>query len=254
MLTRAILEKYLETLLQTEKYTDYGKNGLQIEGQETIMSIGFAVSATQESIQQSVEYEVKALIVHHGLFWDSRKTTSIIGAFSRRVSPLIKHDINLFAYHLPLDAHLEYGNASSLAKLLKIKNLQPFGNYKGMPIGIMGHFDQPWNPVELRKEIADKLNHCVYHSHPSHPQMIQTIGIITGGAQDHWPQAQENGLDAYLTGEMNEYHWHEAKEHGLHMFAAGHHATEKFGIQSLQKLLTKTFSIKTYFFDSKNPA
>ncbi len=252
---RIILENLLKSWMSPELYDDYCPNGLQVEGKDEIKKIVFAVSATRESVEKSAELKACALIVHHGLFWKFHGSRALTGPFFKRVKPLIKNDINLFGYHLPLDANMEFGNARALADMLSLKNLKPFGPYKKMPIGISGEFEQKLTPKELQAKIKSALGHEVLASLPSDKNQVTSIGIITGGAKDEWRMSLEAGLDAYLTGEMSEHHYHEAREAGICMYAAGHHATEKWGIQMLMKKIQNEFpELECVFIDSDNPA
>lgn len=252
---RSELENFLTMLFRPELFDDYCPNGLQIDGSSEIKKILFAVSATRESAEHAAKIGAHALIVHHGLFWKFHGTRALTGAFYHRVAPLIKNDINLFGYHLPLDAHPEVGNASEVAKLLEMSELTPFGSYKGAFTGIMGSLQVAMKGSDLKKLIENKLNHSVLYSNPIEGKTIKTIGIITGGANSQWQEAHKLGLDAYITGEMSEHDYHESRESGVHMYAGGHHATEKFGIQSLMKKIKETFpEVECSFLDSENPA
>ena len=249
------LDLFLKTLLKPELFDDYCPNGLQIEGKEDIRKILFAVSATRESVEYAAKIKASALIVHHGLFWKFHGTRTISGPFYKRVAPLIKNDINLFGYHLPLDGHAEVGNATSIARLLEMSDLQPFGNHKGASTGIMGSLPRELSGLELKKLLEAKLNHAVIYSNPFDAKPIKKIGIITGGANSEWREAHKLNLDAYITGEMSEHDYHESRESGIHMFAGGHHATEKFGIQALMKKVMEIYpNIECEFMDSENPA
>jgi putative NIF3 family GTP cyclohydrolase 1 type 2 len=166
---------------------------------------------------------------------------------------LIQHDVNLLGYHLPLDAHLEYGNAARVALLLGLENLEPFGDYQGMPTGVKGIFPAPKSADQLKNELEELLDHTVIHAQGDQEE-IQSMGIITGGANGDWVSAWREGLDSYLTGEISEHDWHESSEAGIHMFAGGHNATESFGIQALQKLVEKHFEVETLYIPSSNPA
>ena len=248
--------KYLDKFLNIHDYNDYGPNGLQVTGQKEIRKLAFAVSATRHSIERAVEVGAHALIVHHGLFWKFHGTRPLTNAFYHRVAPLIKNDINLLGYHLPLDAHLEIGNAASLANKLGLVDIAPFGDYKGMPTGVKGQFKNSISPQVLEKELATILGHKIIHSSPS-TEDIRSIGIITGGANSEWIQCKRENLDAYLTGEISEHDWHEAQEDNIHFFAGGHNATEQFGIQSLMQHLHEVFhdkKLEFYYIPSENPA
>lgn len=254
---RSELESFLNKLLKPEFFEDYCPNGLQVEGSEEIKKIVFSVSATKESVDFSASENADALIVHHGLFWKFHGTKIITGPFSKRIKPLIKNDINLFGYHLPLDAHELVGNAASLANLIELTDLKPFGNYKGISTGIMGVFKNPIDPKVLIQKISSVTNHSVQYSNPVDIKnsKISSLGIITGGANSEWKECLKYNLDAYLTGEMSEHDYHESRESGIHMFAAGHHATEKFGIQELMKFVQSEFpNVNCLFKDSDNPA
>jgi dinuclear metal center YbgI/SA1388 family protein len=256
-MTRTDLETFLNDILKTELFDDYCPNGLQVEGKDEIKKIVFAVSATKESIDFTASEKADALIVHHGLFWKFHGTRTITGPFSKRVIPLIKNDINLYGYHLPLDAHEEFGNAASLAKLLNLTDTAPFGLYKGVSTGIKGYFKSPIESNELIQTLTSITNHSILYSNPPElkNQKIKSIGIITGGANSEWKECIKYKLDAYLTGEMSEHDYHESREAGIHMFAAGHHATEKFGILELMKIVQSEFpTIKCIYKDSENPA
>lgn len=248
------LEAYLNQLLCIQEFTDYGPNGLQIEGKTSISKVAFAVSATRASIEEAVRQKADALIVHHGLFWSFHGPKTITGPFAKRVIPLIKNDINLFGYHLPLDAHPEVGNAAGISQLLALENCTPFGDHKGSPTGLKGQFNRPIKSIDLKEKLETLLNHNVILSSPNPNQVIKTIGIITGGANGGWVHSLKEGLDAYLTGEISEHDWHEAKEAGVHMFAGGHNASEQFGVQLLQKKLSEDLGIESFFLASENPA
>ncbi len=256
MIERSVLEKYLNEYLRTGQYQDYGPNGLQIEGTDAIKKIAFAVSATKESIAKAVEINADALIVHHGLFWKFHGPKVITKAFYQRVAPLIKNNINLFGFHLPLDGHIEIGNAAAIAKKLNLMNIQSFGDYKGMPTGVLGEFPTPIDNDLLKEELSQILSHNIIHSKPG-PEKIKNIGIITGGANSEWKECLNSNLDSYLTGEMSEHDWHEAKESGIHFYAGGHNATEQFGIQELLKHLHHKYNDKEldfFYIPSDNPA
>ncbi len=249
------LTHYLDNLLQITQFEDYCPNGLQVEGKSEIKKIAFAVSATKASIQAAANWQADALIVHHGLFWKFHGTKTLTGAFAKRVKPLIHSEINLLGYHLPLDAHIELGNAATLAQKLSLQKLKPFGNHKGSPTGVQGQLAAPLEISKLQASLTQILDHPVIISKPDEAKLIQTIGIITGGANSDWALAKAAGLDAYITGEMSEHDWHEAGEAGIYFLAGGHHATEKLGIQNLMQHLKIEFpKIEMQFIDSANPA
>ncbi len=254
MITRQQLNDYYQALLSPDTYADYGPNGLQIEGSERIARIAFAVSATRDSITQAAESNADALVVHHGLFWTFHGAKPLTGAFGQRISRLLKNDINLFAYHLPLDGHPDIGNAASLAQLIDCRQQQPFGDYKGSATGIKGILEQPLSAAALQQKLQAVLRHNVILATPDNNAVIKSIGIITGGANSEWRLAEKHQLDAYITGEISEHDWHESQEAGLHMFAGGHYATEQFGIKALMEKTRQHFMVDCIFIDSENPA
>lgn len=254
MVYRDHLLHFLDGILQPRIFQDYGPNGLQIEGQDEITKIAFAVSATRDSVEACVASGAQAMIVHHGLFWRFHGARSVTGPFAKRVKPLIQNDINLFGYHLPLDAHIEYGNAAGLAKAVGLENLQPFALEKGAFIGVKAELPEALSGQDFARKLEKTLNHSVMHACPRDAGKVQSVGIITGGANSQWTMALADGLDAYITGEMSEHDWNEARESDIHMFAGGHHATERFGVRALQQLVEKEFQIETLFIDSENPA
>jgi dinuclear metal center YbgI/SA1388 family protein len=251
---RLDLEVFLNDILGCSGFSDYGPNGLQVEGRDEIQKVAFAVSATRDSISRAVELGADALIVHHGLFWNFAGAKPLVGHFARRVFPLIRHEINLFAYHLPLDAHPDYGNAARLAGELGVSQPAPFGDYKGRPTGVKGFLDSPIKVHELVQRIEEVVSHPVLLASPDPTALVRSIGIITGGANREWLQAASEGLDAYLTGEMSEHDWHESQEAGIHMFAAGHHATEVFGVRALMAIVGERFGVEVFYIPSENPA
>lgn len=253
-ITREALVNYLNDLLQPQNFEDYAPNGVQIEGKTEANKVAFAVSATKESISKAVEWGADALIVHHGVFWKYQGARSVTGAWGERLKQCIKHDLNLLAYHLPLDAHAEVGNAVALAKEIGLTSLAPFAFYKKQPLGIKGEFATPIKAVELQSVLSNKLNHQVIHAAPENKTIIKTMGIITGGANNEWVKAMDENLDAFLTGEISEYNWHDSREAGVHYFAGGHHATERPGIKALMEKVSEDLRVHVTFFDSSNPA
>ncbi len=248
------LNDFFYTLLAPETFNDYCPNGLQIEGTQHINKIAFAVSATRDSIIKAVDQQADSLVVHHGLFWKFHGARAITGAFGQRIIPIIKNDMNLFAYHLPLDAHPVIGNAAMLGKKLGLSEQLPFGDFKGCPTGVKGKLFQPVNVKQLAEKLKSILAHDIILASPDNSRLINTLGIITGGANSDWHLAVKANLDAYITGEISEHDWHESQENNIHMFAGGHHATEQFGIQALMKKTREYFNIECFYIDSKNPA
>jgi dinuclear metal center YbgI/SA1388 family protein len=254
-ISRESLNRFLNELLTPELFQDYGPNGLQIEGSDTIKKIAFSVSATRESIERAILFEADTLIVHHALFWKFHGIRTITGPFANRIKPLIQNNLNLFGFHLPLDGHPEIGNAAQLANRVGLTKLEPFGEYKRSTTGIKGQLKNPISEQKLKEKIEKVTQHSVTISSVNPDRQINTLGIITGGANDGWLEAFDHNLDAFLTGEMSEHDWHDAKEYGVSMYAAGHHATERFGILALQDRVQNEFpNLETTYIELNNPA
>lgn len=241
---------YLNTFLEVDRFKDFCPNGLQVEGKQDIQRIGTAVSASLETIEAAIESGVDALIVHHGMFWN-KDSYRIIGAKRRKLLNLLQEEISLLAYHLPLDAHQTLGNNWKAAKDLSWKNLQPFGDYNGTPIGVRG--EVPDMPLDIfAKSLQD------YYQHPvgaaiGGKQTIRSVGLISGSAHNDISQAVDLGLDCFITGTSDEPIWHIAQEESINFFALGHSATETVGPKALGAHLVKKFGIQETFIDVPNP-
>jgi len=253
-ISRQALHDFFDALLRPGLFSDYCPNGLQVEGGEDVSRVAFAVSATVDSVAKAVSGGAQALVVHHGLFWKFHGARPLTGPFARRVFPLVQNGVNLFAYHLPLDAHPEVGNAAVLGGCLGLTRQQSFGDHQGMPTGVKGVLAQPLTAAQLRQTLREVLRHEVLLASPDESALVRSLGIITGGANGEWREADKHGLDAYLTGEMSEHDWHESREAGIHMFAGGHHATERFGVQALLTRAQEALGVECFFIDSGNPA
>ena len=241
----------LDELLDPGGYADLGPNGLQVPGAREVTRVVTGVSAQRQLIERAVELEAQLVLVHHGLFWDFQPT-GLTPLLAERLRPLFKHDINLAGYHIPLDAHAELGNNALLAQALGCESHEPFGSYKGRPIGRKALFGGGITVRELRDRIR-----AATHRDPliqgSGPERLRAIGIVSGSAADMLPQALEAGLDGFLTGEPREHVMAEAQESGIHFIAAGHYATETFGVRALGDLLAERFGVEHMFVDIVNP-
>ena len=247
---REKLSDYLKKYLKTDEFNDYCPNGLQVEGNEQINKIVTGVSASIELFEQSIREKADTIIVHHGMIWDNERPI-YQGAYKKRIYILLENNINLYAFHLPLDAHPEIGNNAQLAKLIGMNNLESFGEYKGQNIGIKGEID----PIS-KDHFFDKIENIVNRKpliFAYGPDKIKKVGIISGGAQKDIKQAVADNMDVYITGEVSEYNMHYAKEEQIHFISAGHYATEKFGIIALGNHLKKKFNIQVTFIDIPNP-
>ncbi|ROV59908.1 Nif3-like dinuclear metal center hexameric protein [Vibrio ponticus] len=246
------LEKILNEKLSPQLIKDYSPNGLQVEGGEQIKKIVTGVTASQALIDKAVELGADALLVHHGYFWKG-EPEPIRGMKGKRIRTLIKHDINLFGYHLPLDIHPELGNNAELARLLEI---EVEGGLEGHPqsVAMHGRLKQPVTGAEFAARIDTVLNRKPLHIAPeSAEKRIETVGWCTGGGQDYIELAAQHGLDAFISGEISERTTYSARELDIHYFAAGHHATERYGIKALGEWLASEHGLDVTFIDIDNP-
>lgn len=251
MIPRSELLAYLDQLLQPEQFQDYCPNGLQVQGNARIKNIVTGVTASQALIEAAIAAQADTLLVHHGYFWRGESPT-VTGIKQQRLKQLLVNDINLIAYHLPLDAQAELGNNAQLAKRLglTVDGLIPD---TGQPaLGMYGGFDQPISITELTAQLTTKLGRPPLVI-SSHSEPIKTIGWCTGAAQGYLQQAADIGLDAFISGEISEPTVHLARELGIHYIAAGHHATERYGIKALGEHLAAKFAVSVEFIDIDNP-
>ena len=244
------LTQYLNTYLRIDDFKDTASNGLQVEGREKIRKIVTGVSANVELFEKAIKLKADAIIVHHGIIWDFEHPV-YQGSYKKRIKLLLENDINLYGYHLPLDAHKEVGNNVRLAQILGLENIEPFGEYNEQLIGFKGEYKlkQAETVFDLvKKEI--NANAIIF---PYGPDKINTVGVVSGGAQKEVKQAVLQGMDLYLTGEVSEHILHYVKEEGIHFIAAGHYATERFGIIALGEHIKQKFELDVEFVDIPNP-
>ncbi len=244
------LVSFINRILNSNSFKDSSKNGLQVEGKKDIRSVIFSPSISISLINRAIELNADAIITHHGLFWGKEQT--VIGSYAEKLRLLLCNNINLMSWHLPLDAHTEYGNNAALIRLFPVKKIIPFGDYNGQKIGFKGVLKRCFKRSQAFSVIKEKINPNALFL-PFGPERIKTIGIVSGGAQSFINQAIDEGLDLYITGEASEYCFESAREGNVNFSAAGHYATEKAGVLALKKLLEKKFKIRTFFYDSKNP-
>lgn len=244
------LLNYSNNVLEIERFRDYCPNGLQVEGKTEIKKIISGVTASQALIDAAIKAKADVLLVHHGYFWKG-EDARIIGLKYKRVRSLIEAGINLLAYHLPLDAHPLYGNNAKLAEILdlNIAGSFPSGNDA---VGMYGTLKTPMSAADFSHKIAAGLDREPLHIGDNSEQ-IHTIAWCSGAAQNYIEAAAELGVDAYLTGEISEQTVHIAREHGLHFYAAGHHATERYGVQAFAEHLASHFALNHQFIDIQNP-
>ncbi len=246
------LLNYTDQLLNVGDYQDYCPNGLQVEGRAEVGRIISGVTASQALIDTAVAEQADLLLVHHGWFWKG-EAQPVVGMKRRRLLPLLTNDISLVAYHLPLDGHGELGNNAQLAKRLDLVIDERFGPGPDGGIAFAGRCQEPESVAGLAEHLTTILGRPpVVISGGEHP--IRRIGWCSGGAQGYLQQAAELGLDAFISGELSEPTVHIARELGIHYFAAGHHATERYGVQALGEHLAQRFGLQHRFIDIDSPA
>jgi dinuclear metal center YbgI/SA1388 family protein len=244
---------HLDRLLAVEEFRDYGPNGLQVPGPTDVQTVVTGVSANGPLIDAAAAEGADLILVHHGLFWrgDPQEITPLL---HRRLKPLFVGDIALAAYHLPLDAHPEHGNNALLARHLGGADPAPFAEHSGRAIGVRVTFgDGGLTLAELVARVRDAVGGREPLVVPAGPDRIRTLGIVSGAATDEVLAAIDLGLDAFLTGEPAERAFSIATDAGIHFLAAGHHATETFGIRRLGEILAREFGVRHVYVDVPNP-
>ncbi|MDO6460310.1 Nif3-like dinuclear metal center hexameric protein [Granulosicoccaceae sp. 1_MG-2023] len=243
--------QYCNERLQVARYSDYCPNGLQVDGRPEVSRLVTGVTASQALLDAAVDAGADAVLVHHGYFWKG-EAPALTGMKYRRISTLIRHDISLIAYHLPLDGHPQIGNNISLARRLGLTACTPGGDSMPHSIVFVGEFSEAMPAGALAALLGEKLaRQPLWVS--GGEQAVRRVAICTGGAQGYIGLAAELGADAFITGEASEQTTHIAREEGIHFFAAGHHATERYGVQALGEELAAKFSLQHQFIDVDNP-
>lgn len=245
---------HLDELLEVERFGDYGPNGLQVPGPEETRTVVTGVSAHVDLLERAAAEDADLVLVHHGLFWRGQPL-EVTPAMHRRFKLLYGHDMALAAYHLPLDAHPELGNNALIARGLGLAGVEPFAETQGRPIGVHGRVPgDGWTLEELVarvRELVGGREPLVVAADAQGP--VGTLGIVSGGGTDFLPDAIALGLDAFLTGEPAERAYALARDSGIHFVAAGHHATETFGVRALGDELAARFGVRHVFVDVPNP-
>lgn len=240
-----------DSLLTPERFSDYGPNGLQVEGKPEVRRVVSGVTASRALIEAAVAAGADALFVHHGLFWRGQDGR-ITGWMKQRLALLLRHDINLFAYHLPLDAHPELGNNAQFGRQLGLRADARFGQ---QDLGFIGAREDggTWTAGELARHVEQVLGHCVVQV-GGEGRLLHRIAWCTGGAQGSFEAAIAAGADAYITGEISEPQAHYARECGVAFLACGHHASERYGAPAVAALVAAQFGLEHQFIDIENPA
>jgi len=242
---------WLDELLEVDAFEDYGPNGLQVPGSAEVDVVATGVSAHRQLFELAAAAGAQLVLCHHGILWGSAPAP-ITPAQRRRLETLFAADMSLAAYHLPLDAHAEVGNNALICRELGFEPAERFAPVKGRPIGFVGR-----SPAGLsRDELLERCT-AVFEREPfawlSGPDRIHSIGVLSGGGASAFAEAIELGLDAFLTGEPSEPAMADAREAGVHFLAAGHYASETFGVRRLGELLGAEFGVEHHFVSVPNP-
>ncbi|MET3715093.1 Nif3-like dinuclear metal center hexameric protein [Pseudomonas sp. PvP001] len=236
--------------LGSAKIQDYCPNGLQVEGRPQVMRIVSGVTASQALLDAAVEAKADLVLVHHGYFWKG-ENPCVVGMKQRRLKTLLRHDISLLAYHLPLDVHAEVGNNVQLARQLELTVEGPLDPTDSRVVGLIGSLPEPMHPRDFARRVQEVLGREPLLIEGS--EKIRRVGWCTGGGQGYIDRAIAAGVDLYISGEASEQTFHSARENDISFIAAGHHATERYGVQALGDHLARRFALEHVFIDCPNP-
>lgn len=248
-ITREALTQFLDEQLKPDSFKDYCPNGLQVEGRNDIRRVICGVTANQALLNAAVAAKTDAILVHHGWFWRGESGT-VTGIKRNRLKTLLEHDINLYAYHLPLDAHHELGNNIGLAQAAGWDLTGVFGD---QGLGCLGRPSAGATVSSIALDLEKAVGRAPVVLAQSDDQPIRSLAWCTGAAQSYFEAAIGEGVDAFVTGEISEPMVHLARETGVAYFAAGHHATERFGVQLLGDAIAKQFGIEVSYHEVDSP-
>jgi len=241
------LVKYCDGLLQSADIHDYCPNGLQVEACDKVATIVSAVTASELAIDRAIELGADVLLVHHGYFWKG-ESQPLVGMKGRRVAKLLRNNISLVAYHLPLDVHIELGNNAQLGKLLG------WEGYAASKDGLIWitHFDEAVLARDINQLLCESLGRQTLWIDAG-SERVSKVAWCTGAAQSMLAKVEELGAEMFISGEISEPTVHNAREMGVHYIAAGHHATERGGVSALGEHLADVFGLQHHFVDIDNP-
>lgn len=242
---------YLDQCLQPGQFRDYCPNGLQVEGRPQVARLATGVTASQKLLDAAVTWGADAILVHHGYFWRGERA-EVVGMKRRRLATLLCNEVSLLAYHLPLDAHPELGNNAILGQLLGVRETAPLQPGEPGSVGSIGILPEPIAAGELVARLQQLTGRPALHVGDA-GEPVRRIAWCTGAAQGYIEAAVAAGADIYVTGEASEQTVHIAREEGVHFVAAGHHATERFGVQALGEHLATRFSLAHQYIEVDNP-
>lgn len=245
------LLEHIDQTLQPARFADYCPNGLQVEGREQVRKLASGVTASQALLDKAIAWGADAILVHHGYFWKG-ESAPVVGMKRRRLGALLNADVSLLAYHLPLDAHPELGNNARLGHLLGISSPVPLQPEDPASVGNVGEFPEPLCAAELCSRLEALTGQKPLHiGDPA--AFLHRVAWCTGAAQSYIDAAVNAGADVFITGEVSEPTVHVAREEGIQFIAAGHHATERYGVQALGEHLASHFALEHSFIDVPNP-
>ncbi|WP_447529034.1 Nif3-like dinuclear metal center hexameric protein [Vreelandella sp. TE19] len=253
MVNRDQLVKACDHQLRASSFKDYTVNGLQVEGRDSVARVMTGVTANQALLEEAVAWQADMVLVHHGYFWKN-EPVAITGMKQKRIKTLLNHDINLLAYHLPLDAHAELGNNAELARRLGWKVEGCIDGELGEGLLWSGRLGQAQSLYGLAEQVSAVLERVPTVIEAPGLARIERVAWCTGGAQDMITAAYEAGAQVFVSGEISERTTHLAREMGIHYIAAGHHATERYGVQALGEWLASEYGVAHRFVDIDNPA
>jgi dinuclear metal center YbgI/SA1388 family protein len=243
-----LLVAELANFLQVGKFQDYCPNGLQVEGRPQVRRIVSGVTASQALIEAAIEADADAVLVHHGYFWRG-EAPEVTGLKRNRLKRLLTYDLSLLAYHLPLDAHAEVGNNVQLGKVLEWPIVRYLDDKNMLPVA---EFPQPMALSQVGDHVSRKLGRSAQMlGNPQKP--VQTVAWCTGAAQSYIQQAVNAGVDLFVSGEVSEQTWHTVCETDTAYISAGHHATERYGVQALGRWLAEKYGIEHIYMELDNP-
>jgi dinuclear metal center YbgI/SA1388 family protein len=245
------LIQYLDQCLQPGQFQDYCPNGLQVEGRPRVARLATGVTASQRLLDQAISWEADAILVHHGYFWRG-EAQPVVGIKRRRLAALLANEVSLLAYHLPLDAHPQFGNNARFGQLLGIVAQEPLQPGLTGGVGNIGELPEALPAGELVGQLQQLTGRRPLHIGAAEDS-VHRIAWCTGAAQSYIEAAVSAGADVFITGEASEQTVHIAREEGIHFIAAGHHATERYGVQAMGEHLQQQFAIEHRFIDVDNP-
>ena len=248
MVALTICKNFLDTLLEINAVPDISRNGLQVEGTTEINKIAFAVDASMETFQKAADADAQLLVVHHGILWDNT-FRSILGVEKKRLQFLLENQLSLYAAHLPLDRHPQYGNNAQLFRLLGLQEPKSFGMSMGFPIGFKGNFQQP-KPFDDVVALVTQHFGTPLQVWPFGRKEISSVALCSGSGGNELAEAVARKTELFLTGEVHHQHKSLAKEGEINVIAAGHYATETLGLKALMPLIEEKLRVSSLFLDT----